>query len=82
MNNNIDKKLQDVLNGIDENKIRQVEQFLNTPDGQKIKQKLNGTDKNKIINAFMNMDTNELKRKLNGADVSKINTKDIIDKLK
>ena len=82
MNNNIDKKLQDVLNGIDKSKIRQVEQFLNTPDGEKIKQKLNGTDKNKIINAFMNMDTNELKKKLSGADFSKINPKNIIDKLK
>ena len=82
MNNNIDKKLHDVLSGIDKNKIRQVEQFLNTPDGEKIKKQLNSTDKNKIINAFMSMDTNELKKKLSGADLSRINPKDIIDKLK
>ena len=82
MNNNIDKKLRDILGGIDKSKIRQVEQLLNTPDGEKLKKQLNGADKNKIINAFMSMDTNQLKKKLSGADFSKINPKDIIDKLK
>ena len=71
MEKDIAKKLQNVLNGIDKNTINQskknIEQFLSTPEGQKLAAKLSSVDKSKILNSFMNMDSEEIKAKLQNA---------------
>lgn len=89
MSNDLNKKLNEVLSGIDKNKIlkskKTIEEFASTPDGQKLLNELRNTDKNKILEMFMKMDTSEIKRKLQNADVSKlsnINLGDIKNKLK
>ncbi len=89
MGQDINKKLEDILQGIDKNKInnskRSLEQMLNTPEGKKLLQNIGNIDKSKLMNMFMKMDTNEIKRKLQNADLSKmsnINANDIINKLK
>ena len=85
MGQDINKKLEDILQGIDKNKInnskRSLEQMLNTPEGKKLLQNIGNIDKSKLMNMFMKMDTNEIKRKLQNADLSKmsnINANDII----
>lgn len=89
MSNDLNKKLNEVMSGIDKNKILQskktIEEFASTPDGQKLLNELRNTDKNKILEMFMKMDTSEIKRKLQNADVSKLsnmNLGDIKNKLK
>ena len=89
MSNDLNKKLNEVLSGIDKNKIlkskKTIEEFASTPDGQKLLNELKNTDKNKLLEMFMKMDTSEIKRKLQNADVSKLsnmNLGDIKNKLK
>ena len=76
MEKDITKKLQNVLNGIDKNTINQskknIEQFLSTPEGQKLAAKLSSVDKSKVLDSFMSMDSEEIKQKLKNADLSKI----------
>ncbi len=89
MGQDINKKLEDILQGIDKNKItnskKSLEQMMNTPEGKKLLQNIGNIDKSKLMNMFMQMDTNEIKRKIQNADLSKmsnINANDIINKLK
>ena len=87
MEKDIAKKLQNVLNGIDKNTINQskknIEQFLSTPEGQKLAAKLSSVDKSKILNSFMNMDSEEIKAKLQNADLSKLsNANEILKKMR
>ncbi len=87
MDNNINKKLEDILGGIDKSKLngRNMGAFLNSPEGQKLKNSLSAADKQKILNVFAGLDTNEVKRKLSGVDfgaLSKMSASDIADKLK
>lgn len=87
MDNNINKKLEDILGGIDKSKLngRNMGAFLNSPEGQRLKNSLSAADKQKILNVFAGLDTNEVKRKLSGADfgaLSKMSASDIADKLK
>ena len=87
MEKDIAKKLQNVLNGIDKNTINQskknIEQFLSTPEGQKLAAKLSSVDKSKILNSFMNMDSEEIKAKLQNADLSKLsNANEIFKKMR
>ena len=86
MDSNVGKKLNDVLSGIDKDKLnsakRSVEQFISTKEGQKIKEELKGMDKNKLINNFMKMDTNELRNMLGKANLSGLSGTDIENMLK
>ena len=89
MNNDISKKLNDIISGVDKNKIlkskKTIEDFASTPDGQRLLNELKNTDKNKLLEMFMKMDTSEIKKKLQNADISKLsNIKpgDIKNKLK
>ncbi|MDY3929756.1 MAG: hypothetical protein SOZ34_10405 [Clostridia bacterium] len=89
MSQDVNKKLEDILSGIDKNKIMQskknIEQMLNTPEGKKLLQNIESLDKGKLMNMFMRMDTKELKQKIKDADLSKmsgIKADDIINKFK
>ena len=76
MEKDITKKIQNVLNGIDKNTINQskknIEQFLSTPEGKNLAAKLKTVDKSKVLDSFMNMDSEEIKKKLKNADLSKL----------
>lgn len=86
MDSNVEKKLNDVLSGIDKGKLnsakRSVEEFISTKEGQKIKEELKGMDKNKLINSFMKMDTNELRTMLEKANLAGLSGTDIQNILK
>lgn len=89
MRKDVNKKIENVLNGIDKNTInsgkRNIEQLLSTPEGKKLAQSLGNVDKNKLIDQFMKMDSSEIKRKLKNADLSKLSglkAEDIIKKLR
>lgn len=89
MRKDVNKKIENVLNGIDKNTInsgkRNIEQLLSTPEGKRLAQSLGNVDKNKLIDQFMKMDSSEIKRKLKNADLSKLSglkAEDIIKKLR
>lgn len=89
MRRDINKKLENVLNGMDKNTIdsgkRSVEQLLSTPEGRKLASQIQNVDKKKVIDAFMKMDSSEIKRKLRDADLSKLSNlkaEDILKKLR
>lgn len=86
MNSNVNKKLNDVLSGLDKDKLnkakRSVEEFLGSNEGQRIKENLKDVDKEKLINNFMNMDTEELRNTLKKANLSNLSGLDINSILK
>jgi hypothetical protein len=89
MNNDVNKKLQDILSSLDQNTLKNgaqsVGQFLNTKEGQKVKQKLAGIDKQKVVDTFSKMDAGEIKKKLAQADLSKfknMSADEIVNKFK
>ncbi len=89
MKENINQKLQNILNGLNPNQInsgkKTVEQLLNTPEGKKLAGSLSGVNKDKILEKFMSMDAKEIKDKLNNADLSKLSNmtaEDILKKLR
>lgn len=81
MNSDVNKKLNDLLLGVDKTKLdaakKSVERFINSNDGDKLKQQLKNVDKNKILNKFMNMDNNEMKSVLQKANLSNISPNDV-----
>lgn len=86
MNQDVNKKLNDVLSGIDKDKLngakKSVEQFMKGNDGQKLKEQLQGIDKNKLLKNFMNMNSDELKNVLSKANLDKLSANDIENILK
>lgn len=89
MDNNANKKLENILSSLDKNKVfeakQSIQKFLNTPDGKNIAKQISNIDKNKLMNMFLGMNSNELKQKLQNADISNLSQKDlndIINKLK
>ncbi len=89
MDSNVNKKLNDVLSGLNKDKLsnakRSIEEFLASREGEKIKEKLKGADKDKLIDNFMKMDTNELRKMLQKANLSNlsgIDMNNILKKLK
>lgn len=88
-NNDISKKLGDILSSIDKSKLQKgtqsITDLLSSSEGQKLKNKLSGVDKQKLFDAFAKMDTRTIKSAIESADVSKLgsmNADDIINKLK
>lgn len=89
MRRDVNKKMENILNGIDKNTInsgkRSIEQLLSTPEGKKLAEHLGNIDKNKVIDQFMKMDPAEMKKKLQNADLSKLSglkAEDIMKKLR
>ena len=81
MNSDVNKKLNDLLSGVDKTKLdaakKSVERFINSNDGDKLKQQLKNVDKNKLLNKFMNMDSNEMKAVLQKANLSNLSPNDV-----
>ncbi len=81
MNSDVNKKLNDLLSGVDKSKLdaakKSVEKFINSKDGDKLKQQLKNVDKNKLLNKFMNMDSAEMKSVLQKANLSNLSPNDV-----
>lgn len=81
MNNDPQKKLENILSSLDRNKVSEVKQklsaMLNTPDGRKLAGELSGIDKNKLMNTFMSMNSQDIKKKLGNVDLSRLSSKDV-----
>lgn len=89
MRRDVNKKMENILNGIDKNTLnsgkRNIEQLLSSPEGKKLAKSLGNIDKNKVIDQFMKMDPAEMKKKLQSADLSKLSglkAEDIMKKLR
>lgn len=87
MNQDINKKLENVLNGMDKDTINSgkklAEQILSGKDGEKALKALNNIDKNKLLDAFMNIDDSVLKEKLQSvSNVPNLNVDEILKKLR
>ena len=86
MNQDVNKKLNEILGGIDKGKLnsakKSVEQFMQGSDGGKLKEQLKKVDKNKLIKNFMKMDSKELQNVLNKANLDKLTETDVENILK
>lgn len=88
-NNDVSKKLEDILSSVDKRKLQRgtqsITDLLSTPEGQKLRNKLSGVDKQKLLDAFSKMDTQKIKSALENADASKLGSMsadEIINKIK
>lgn len=81
MNNDPQRKLENIMSSLDKSKVNEVKQklsaMLNTPDGRKLAGELSGIDKSKLMNTFMSMNVQDMKKKLGKADLSKLSSKDV-----
>ena len=63
-------RLERMLKDFDENQLREINKFLNSADGRRLK-----TDKDKLLQEFSKLDPNEVKKRISGlstADLMKI----------
>lgn len=80
--NNLSKKMETVLSGMNKNDIRKL---VDTAKKSGLTNRLSETDKQKLINEFSKMDTNEIRRKLsklNVSDLQNLQSDRIIEKIK
>ena len=59
-NNDIEKKLREVLSGVDMSGFNSsgIEKLLKSPQGRKLAESISDTDKQKLLNKFMSMNSN------------------------
>ena len=88
-NNDINKKLEDLITGLNPDVIKKskqsIDQILRSPQGQNLANKLTGADKQKLIQSFMNMSNDEIRKKLKNvkmSDLSKLSADEILKKLR
>lgn len=82
MNNNINKKLEEVLKKLNPNDIKNL---ATSPAVQSIMKNLNESDKEKLIREFSSLNSSDIQRKLNSVNLNSfrgINADEIIKKLK
>ncbi len=82
MNNNINKKLEDILKKMNPNDIKNLAM---SPNVQNIVKGLNQQDKDKLIREFSNLSSADIQRKLSPKNLNSfqgMNADDIIKKLK
>ena len=80
-------RLERMLKDFDENQLREINKFLNSADGRRLKSHINSTDKDKmrplgvpafkdkLLQEFSKLDPNEVKKRISGlstADLMKI----------
>ncbi len=69
-------RLERMLKDFDENQLREINKFLNSADGRRLKSHINSTDKDKLLQEFSKLDPNEVKKRnisgLSTADLMKI----------
>lgn len=89
MDLNMNDKLKKILSGMGSDKLKNsadmVNEFLKTPEGQKLKNSMTEADKKAILEKFMKIDTKKASDSLKNADLSSLNgmsVDDIMRKLK
>ncbi len=58
--------INDILNNFSASQLSQINEFLNSAQGQKLKSGLSNADKLKLLEQFSRLDPNLVKKKLNG----------------
>lgn len=82
MNNNINKKLEEVLKKLNPNDIKNLAM---SPAVQSIMKNLNQSDKEKLIREFSSLSSTDIQKKLSSANLNSfhgLNADEIIKKLK
>lgn len=86
MNEELNKKLNDLLSGIDREKLsgmkRSVGKMLEGKNGEMLKRRIGTMDKDKLLDEFMRLDSNELKRLIGKANVNELDGTEIEEVLK
>ena len=59
-------RLERMLKDFDENQLREINKFLNSADGRRLKSHINSTDKDKLLQEFSKLDPNEVKKRISG----------------
>ena len=87
-NNDINKKLEDLLAGMNPEVIKKskqgIDKILRSPQGQDLAKNLSGADKQKLMQSFMNMSNDEIRNKLKNvkmSDLSNLSADEILKKL-
>ncbi len=75
----MNKKMQDIIKSFDQNQLKEINEFLNSAEGARLKRQLSGDDKEKLMNEFSKLSTNDIKRAV--SSMSGRNLKNIINKL-
>lgn len=81
MNNNVNRKLESVLSGMNK---RELQGLMRSVKNSGVLSRLSESDKRRIINEFASLDTNEIRSKLsklNVNDLSRLSVNDIIKKI-
>ena len=68
-------KLEKILKDFDENQLREINNFLNSADGKRLKNQISASQKDRILREFSKLDPNEVRQKISGlssADLMKI----------
>ena len=68
-------RLERMLKDFDENQLREINKFLNSADGRRLKSHINATDKDKLLQTFSKFEPYEGKTRISGlstADLMKI----------
>ncbi|MCI8979612.1 MAG: hypothetical protein HFE52_02970 [Clostridia bacterium] len=68
-------KLEKILKDFDENQLREINNFLNSADGKRLKNQMSASEKDRILREFSKLDPNEVRQKISGlssADLMKI----------
>lgn len=68
-------RFEQLLKDFDENQLKEINQFLNSADGMRLKQQISNADKDKLIRDFSKLDKDEVKKRLAAlktADIKKI----------
>lgn len=82
MNNNINKKLEDILKKVNPQDLKKL---ASTPGIQNIIKNLSDSDRQKLISEFATLSSDDISRKLNSKNLSSLNgmsAEQIIKKLK
>ena len=66
-----------MLKDFDENQLREINKFLNSADGRRLKSHINSTDKDKLLQEFSKLDPNVVKIRISG-----LSTADLMKSLK
>ena len=89
MDSNMNEKLKKILSGIGSDKLKNsadmVNEFMRTPEGQKLKNSLSDADKKAILEKFMSLDPKKARDSLKNADLSNLSgmsASEIMKKLK
>lgn len=59
-------KLEKILKDFDENQLKEINKFLNSADGQRLKNQITASEKDRILREFSKLDPNEVRKKISG----------------